>query len=52
MQGLIVQVSIADEMPRVDVKSVKVARASNIGQGHWIKVYGEWAGGGETLCKV
>ena len=36
MQGLNVLATIVDELPRVDVKFVKVKGAKNIGQGHQV----------------
>ena len=52
MQGLMDVGLIGCESTRIDVKSVKVAGARNIGQGHRVKVCARLRCRGDTSCKV
>ena len=52
MQGLLVVGLIAEEIPNIDAKYVKVTGAQNIGQGHRVKVPAKSVHLGKALCKV
>ena len=52
LQCLMVVGLLVEEILNIDVKCVKVTRAQQIGQGHWVKVPAESVHLGEALCKV
>ena len=50
MQSLVVVRLIVEKY--VNVKCVKVTRAQNIGQGHWVNVPAKSGNRGDMSCKV
>ena len=52
MQGLVVVDLIVEKIYNVNVNSVKVTGARNIGQGHRVNVPAKSGGQGDVSCKV
>ena len=52
MQGLVVVPLIVEKIFDVKVNCVKVNRALNIGQGHWVNIPAKSGGQGDVSCKV
>ena len=52
MQGLVVVHLIVEKIWNINLNYVKVHRAQNIGQGHWVNVPAKSGGQGDVPCKV
>ena len=52
MQDLVVVRLIVEKIWNINVNYVKVTRAQNIAQGHWVNVPAKSGGQGDVSCKV
>ena len=51
-QGLVVVGLTVETIWNVNVNCVKVTRARNVGQGHWVNIPANSGGQGDVPCKV